>query len=664
MIPSPEQLLSAVTVGNDAGWTLAFHKMNPAGHWQIETKPYLVLGRDDYYAEIEAALPGDLTGGKYAFVIEGLTDAHYRKIAADDVVRLYLYWRDTSATAAGYIANVAGLTDKLSELSAEALKGFLVAELVIAGVSRRAGKRRYEATIDARERAFVLLGRKVLQGNLKPDTYRDAALALTENVSVPVELHGFTPSGTIVPAATAAHPGDGTFSADFGESAARALTRLGDAIEAATEKHGRGMLLIRDGRVHVGPRTIVGPLRRPLELTHRDGLIEAVKDAPQAEPTVDGVQEQTGRSQYRLTLKGRPDLKPGDVVSFVPAPEDEAGKAEPARALGAVVAGVAGPLLAEEAMGEPVTLYVNSVAHRLGRTSGFVTTLSGVALEPGEDGWDDAPAPGKSGQRGASASTSVGAARTIRSVAQDAAAAARAPEVGEVRAANSARRGEEKEPPSQTLTLWRGLTRPDGRGNQARRLDIRRKNPAVFEGVAYATPFAWGQFGLVLPRYPGTRVLMVHRNGEPRDPVEIGAVWESGTGPDSKPGDWWLHLPAGVPEERRTAAADGETAPEAWGGTATSDLIDADGNRVIQVGQLTIRIGMETAGVRPERAALEGGVTIEHFDGDARITIDASGKIVIEANGDLELVSKQGDIKLKAEAGNVDVSVANAMNVS
>ena len=37
---------------------------------------------------------------------------------------------------------------------------------------------------------------------------------------------------------------------------------------------------------------------------------------------------------------------------------------------------------------------------------------------------------------------------------------------------------------------------------------------------------------------------------------------------------------------------------------------------------------------------------------------------MIEANDDLELVSKQGDIKLKAEAGNVDVSVANAMNVS
>jgi hypothetical protein len=663
VIESLDSLVGPATVGNDAGWTLAFHKENPAENWRIEPKPYLVLGRDDYYAEIEAALPGDYSGGKYAFVIEGMTDAHYRKIDDDDVVRLYLYWRDTNATPAGYLASVGGLTDQLNEFAVEALKDFMVAELVIASISRRVGRRRYETVVDARERAFVRVRDKVLQGTLKKDTFGDAAIALTENVNVPVEFHGFTPSGTLVSSAANAHPGDDSFSADFGQSEARVLTMLGDAIEAVTEKHGRGMLLIRDGRIHVGPREIVGPLHRPVELTHRDGLVQAVKDAPQMESTIDGVREQTGPNQYRLTMKGRPDLKPGHVVSFVPAPED-LETTEPASALGAVVAGVAGPLLAEEAVEEVLTLYVNSVQHKLGRASGFVTTLSGVALEPGEDGWDATAPPGTSGLRGASASTSVGAARTIRSVALDAAAAARAPEVGEVRAANTATHDVE-EPPPQTLTVWRGLTRPDGRGNQARRLDIRRKNPAVFEGVAYASPFAWGMCGLVLPRYPGTRVLMVHRNGEPRDPVEIGALWESGKGPDSEPGDWWLILPAGIPADRRASIADSETPPEEWFGTATNDLIDADGNRVIEVGELTVRVGrLRDAGMRPKRAPLEHGVTIEHKDGGARITIGGDGKIVIEAAADLELVSKQGDIKLKAETGSLDVKVANAMNVT
>jgi hypothetical protein len=122
VIESLDSLVGPATVGNDAGWTLAFHKENPAENWRIEPKPYLVLGRDDYYAEIEAALPGDYSGGKYAFVIEGMTDAHYRKIDDDDVVRLYLYWRDTNATPAGYLASVGGLTDQLNEFAVEALR--------------------------------------------------------------------------------------------------------------------------------------------------------------------------------------------------------------------------------------------------------------------------------------------------------------------------------------------------------------------------------------------------------------------------------------------------------------------------------------------------------------------------------------------------------------
>ncbi|MEK8105538.1 hypothetical protein NKG94_11055 [Micromonospora sp. M12] len=54
--------------------------------------------------------------------------------------------------------------------------------------------------------------------------------------------------------------------------------------------------------------------------------------------------------------------------------------------------------------------------------------------------------------------------------------------------------------------------------------------------MTYLTPFAWGGCGLILPRYPGTRVALAYRNGAPDDPVEVGALWPTGHAPVSQPG--------------------------------------------------------------------------------------------------------------------------------
>src|SRR4051812_22722980 len=100
-----------ITIGNDAGWALAFHR--EAGG-TVAPKAELFISRDDYYAEIEATLPGDLSGGSYRFTVEGLTDHDHRAIAGANgptVVRLYLYWRDTASTAGGYVASALGLSD-------------------------------------------------------------------------------------------------------------------------------------------------------------------------------------------------------------------------------------------------------------------------------------------------------------------------------------------------------------------------------------------------------------------------------------------------------------------------------------------------------------------------------------------------------------------------
>lgn len=656
-----------VAIGNDAGWALTVHSDRSLGPEREIGPAKLLISRDDYYANIQAALPGDLSGGRYTFTIEGLTDGDYADIHVDDVVRLYLYWRDTNASPAGYLSNIAGLTDLAGDISEEALKDFLVAELVVTRVTRKAGARRYETTIDAKERAFVRLQGRMLAKTLVAGTYREAVEKLAEGLHIPLDFYGFTPSGTLAEQHSARRGADGA-SFQSGESAARAMRRLGKAIEDVKRLYGRGMLLLRKGTLFVGQRPIPWTPNAIVDLSHLNGLIEAVLDAPQAEPRPDdqarSASAPTGRSQYHLTLKGRPDIFPGDVVRFAPAAED-VSKTTPSGIFTSLVASVVGPVLQEEPS-TTVTLYVNSVEHRLGRTSAFTTSISGVVIGIGGQDpqpWDSTPS-ASSSTGPAAANDALAAAQAIRSTAEDVAASSRGPDVGEVRGVLT--RTLTTEPPGQTETIWRGLVSSDGRPNQARRLDISRKPAETLEGVAYASPFAWGLCGLVLPRYPGTRVVMAHRNGNPSDPVDIGALWESGTAPNSEPGDWWLILPTAVETNRRSSIEDSEDPPGAFEGKVTQDLIDADGNRVIHVGELTVRVGaLKSAGdeQRAERAPLEQGITIEHAVGDARITIDKQGKIVIQAKGDLELVSKQGNIKLSAAQGSVDVSVGNAMEV-
>src|SRR4051794_19195269 len=128
---SPAEMLGDVGIGNDAGWALTFHREDGVG--RVVDDPAFVIGRDDYYASIEAALPDGFGPGKYTFRIEGLTDAHYRELRRTDdpymVVRLHLYWRDANASVSGYLANLSGLD--LGGPAPKALEPALVAELAI-----------------------------------------------------------------------------------------------------------------------------------------------------------------------------------------------------------------------------------------------------------------------------------------------------------------------------------------------------------------------------------------------------------------------------------------------------------------------------------------------------------------------------------------------------
>jgi len=645
---SATELLDRIKIGNDAGWGLTFHEEKEG---KVVEEPVLPLSRDDYYAEISAELPEGLEGGSYTFTVEGMTDEHYGKIAqkGDDqptVIRLHLFWRDTNSSIGGYVSSLAGITDRVGTRFDEES---LVAELTIKKVSRQKGARHYEAKIEATERVFKKLSARV-STPVKGETPLETAKKLAKSFKLDVEKSEFTPRKT----GSKPNPYEGSKKREEGDRAKAVdiMKALGKSMEQSSGKFGRGMLLIRKGKLIIGEREFVEKNVKPLTWT--SGLIavkaDGVLDVEVAEdPKKPGAQAKPEkkppkRKKYKLTLKGRPDLFPGDLVQFDPPVE------EVATTLGswAGIVGdlVKGPLLPTDEMKNPTYLYISGVSHKLGRKSGFQTVVSGVEIKSLDDPWDKGPP----SQKVSSATPEGRAVNALQKQMKGLVEAQRLDEVAEVRSMTVS--GTE-EPPSQTLLLWRGIAQPDGNPNAGRRLPITRPSPAPAEGSAYLTPYAWGKTGLVLPRYPGTRVLVSHRGGEREDAIDVGALWESGHGPESEPGDWWLILPIDVPKHRRQTLPEGAV-PEEHIGKVSQDLIDAEGNRIIEVGELTVRVGlnkMKNAGERPEHPQVRKAVTIEHAVGGASIVIDEDGTITI--HGKRIDIKSDGDLNLEATTVNV-----------
>jgi hypothetical protein len=675
-------------VGNDAAWLLSFDRQvaDPSGFLTVvEDPPVLEIGSDDYYAQINASLPAGLEGGVYTFVIEGLTDAHYRLLKAQErlVVKLFLYWRDTDARVAGLLNNIA------APVQARDIPDALVAVLSVLSISRRAGSRLYETTITARERVFEILNSRRVCGTTIEAPPEDAvARLLLGRVKLKeFQFHGALahPVAKFVPAVQGSQ-NDGKLNLRPGGPALQLLRDIGNRLEQKTGRYGRGMFLIRDGLLHIGTRSIpFHPASAPGDtpptdtrptidrslktLTPANGLIEfQALEAIATDPNFDACALEAPvsfteegpplRRQFQLTLKGRPDIKPGDVAIFeVPTEENGDEQAGFGVLPVQVTAGVlADPSVLGGSNGQAVQLYVSTVDHKLSRTGGFVTTIAGVEFTSEANQWDGhTPASERTPAFKASSDVKpeTSAGKAVQRLVKSHVDAMHFAEVCEVRRATTQGRAE---PPSQTVDLLCGLEPGDGHANQSRRLAINRKDADRASGVPYATPFAWGKCGLVLPRYPGTRVVSVSREGRADDLIDVGAIWESGRGPDSQPGDWWLILPAGVPAQRRQENASDQAPPE-HEGKVSQDLIDADGNRVIEVGQLTIVVlpqaKLRAAGQRPEHG--------EHVPGGASIIVKPDGSIAIKAER-IELDAGEGDITMKAR--NVNVKVTGSMDVS
>lgn len=641
-------------VGHEAGWFLNFRLQSLL---DVEL-PCLAIGAGDYHADIQAALPGGLDGGTYRFVVEGITNEHFQRLdnawskgRGALLVDLYLNWRDIGGGAARYLSNLAGLGDGLDTLSGVPADSFRVARLVVCRLSRRVGQRRYEAVVEAREAVYERLS-QALQSQPSPGSDPlGAALEVARLLSVDVEPHRLpaeVPPAEAPPVSTMA-----------GSTGLQAMADLDIAMSEHYRRSGRGMLLIRDGKLHIGPNRIPLHGTEPVLLDDSGGLVQVeTTGISQSDANLVGQAgtPQRSRQQFTLTLKGRPDLRPGDVVQFVnPAPNQVTTPRSFADAVGGLLGSFTG---ASDLTGSLVQAYVSSVSHVQSRSAGFVTTLA-VVETPSGDEWDEPSLTSWRGRRSPDLSATPDG-KVADAIGQLVGPSGRALAVGEVRAAHLE---SGSEPPSQTVDLWVGLAPGDGLPFRARRLPVARSQPSRLSGVPYVTPFAWGKCGLVLPRYPGTRVVLGHRGGDADDPLELGALWESGHGPDAQAGDWWLSLPAAVPAAARGALADASV-PEEPTSHASHDLTDADGARVIEVGRLTIRVlpsQLPEPGVRPvppEEASQH--VTIEHQNG-SRIVISENGDITIESKGNLTLSATKA---LNINADQVNVKVTNTMDVS
>jgi hypothetical protein len=651
---------NAVQVGNDAWWVLEFYKVGDDG--KIGDDPAVSLASSDYYATIDATLPSNLEGGSYSITIEGLTDKDYAQIAqsktdppAAVAAKLYLLWHDAMSGPASYLTNLAGLPG--GSLSKDNLKDALVAVLYVSKVSRKLGALSYDTEIHGVEWAHYTTGLP-LKDPLNAEDYVKAVAEIAKRTKV--DIVTYPDNATRL---TTDDAGSEKRSPSKGKTYAAILNEIASAVETNRNQHGRGMLLIRNGKIHLGPRKY--PLEGEVkDLTAATGLLEtAVDGASEKDPTAPDPGGSTRRAHFALLLKGRPDIKPGDIVRFDPAPEDDT-KTVPG--IGAALAGaLAGPLVAAlGAASKPsVTLAVASVRHRLGKATGFSTEVKGVTVVDEDHPWDILTDKGTSVRHAPTtpaADPGSEAAGAIVDHLKSWTSGLQTIEVGQVRAFHSTTA--DKDNVSQTETVWEGLQPSDQNPNGSRRLPIDPNHGVRFD-MPYATPFAWGKCGLVLPRYPGMRVVLGHRQSLEEDAVDLGALWDSGEGPDSQPGDYWLSLPVDVAQNHRDKINDTDAATPHQG-KVTQDLIDAEGNRVIELGSLTVTVGkskLQSAGSRPVQAKPDGSITIQHSAGGSEIVMLQDGTIRIKGKA-IALDAGTGDISLTA--ANVTVKVTGTMDVS
>jgi hypothetical protein len=653
-----------VKPGTVAAWALTFH-----ADGQTLGDPVLSVSSDVYDASLTATLPEDLGAGSYEVVLEGMTDDDYAKVrrVTPLAAQLYLWWKDSPGLL-GDLANLTGLSDPFGALTPKPPDHSLVAVLRVDSISRRAGQRRYEAVFTLRERVVARLDETRVQG-LCYDSLDGAVQAVGRAAGVPVTTHGLTQAtpGANDPDFATTTPGKALAALGTGRGDDR---RLLDQARAGLRLFGPRTALIREGTLHVGQWNDTPLAVRTID--EAGGLVSVQRGAEQkrdpgaGDPPPNAPQT---RSSVTITALGRPDVKPGDTVNVVLPPADFP-HTQPSTGA-AVLTAVLGVVTGSFTDGDdapPSTCLVTGASHKLSRRNGFVTTIQAVVLASTDDqGWDPpstdpAPSPERNARApgGPTADTAVALAGSIRDIYADVAGSSRA-RLGQIRQ-HRASTQTGATPPRHTSRVWYADTGGDGLPALTQRMQVAEGHHGETQQVPYLTPFAWGHYGLVLPRYPGTRVFLTTGAGGDNDLVDLGAVWPRDGGPPSEAGDYWLALPIGIEQRDDIADSDG-TAPD---GVASHDLIDGDGTRVIETKRFVVRVTDQptecTSRPEPGDDAPDGSVCIQtkSSNGSASIVLKDDGSI--EVKGTKISFEADGDITLKAD--NVKVNVTTGMDVS
>jgi hypothetical protein len=602
---------SEVTVGFDAGWRADFRADGAAG---LQAKPVLSVGRTGYDAEIRIESDASFRAATFSLAVDGMTDDDYQKVAGTPCphVTLALGWRDSPGS---FVAGLANLSSALGFApGVDGLPDIFTGR--VTAVERTAGDFRYRTTFTGINAAYARL-RATRSRAVEVPAGRpliDYIRALCAQADPPIEV-----------VAEGEQPGiDGRLDVPPGEPLDRVLLYLvraarGGPSDAAVP------IFFRGDKLHVGAweGPVTGGTTHALDAG--TGLVDVTPvPAEHGRPTPDDPYARGVADAYTITLLGRADIEVGDIVE-VAVPEVIPTTNAAASALGAVGVLVE-PFTALGLGGTPPTprpFRVLGVTHQLGRSVGFTTTLRVERKEP------------RTSQAGDAAQTSEAhrLAEELDARARRLASARRPMDVGLVnRQSTSVTRDAGTTIQPQRVQVRSGLADAPA-PNVPVHADL-SANPTQLVDKPYLTPFAFGGTGLVVPHYPGVRVLHLNYGNDIRNAVVAGCLWKDGEEPESKPGDWWLTLPTGVTATESSNDPAAEPAPS---GKVSSDLIDARGVRDIAVRALHIGIGeqkMPSVGSRPPDATVDE-LVITSEKGNAKIRIDASGNIEISTDADI-----------------------------
>jgi|GEM_PF-7097512 len=655
--------------GRAPAWRMSFHEADD----NLAGDELFYIDHTGHYAEIEVSLEEGLTPGRFAATIRRLSSEHYktlllahetesepsetqRYILRDHAfVKLKLYWRQTA---------IAGMGDRdVPE----------IAVFRITKLSRESDGLEVTTKIEGKRALHEWLKRSNIAADgtdgdpISGATPYEAARNLLAHFEMEEGEH------FVIPTPDSPPPAREPINFVPQQSALASLRQLETFfVNLPPHRRGRSQYLFRENRLHIGPNRDIP--ETPINLAERHA-VNSIEPTGSVTPlasyeVVTGSPALATRKGYKLNCVGQVGVTAGDLVSFEKDPSNE-GK----------LGGFGLPPLSSLGSGGPeaeltTVLYVTSIRHQMGPKTGWKTEISGVSIAEApwhENAWDEIPptriTERPQGPRGPATSGAQRLSQSVSARISEAFAYRPVSTIGEVRSYTPQTQmdGDRVSRAAHSSSILRGFIHTGSPG-QARLGDINRSSTAdIRVNTPYLTPFAWGPYGQVLPRYPGMRVMLLNNQRNSEDPLDVGSLWKTNNDNDttapavSEMGDWWLILPAF--ESDPPATADGVNTLELPDARASHDLVTAKGHRAIHVKSLDISVdehaNMLEATARPPIVDDSGqddhsALVLRHSGAGSHIKLFKNGDIEIEAGGNMKFTADNIELVARG-SGTVDI---------